>query len=246
MKIQRSQLNASIRDIPLPDNMRELPVDRRGFPVPFFVARPKPGEDWDFRVVFPEESVRALKEHLCWVCGNRMGQKNAYVTGPMCTVTGTTAEPPAHLSCAEYAALACPFLANPSMRRNEKDLPEDKWMPGTAIMHNPGVTGLLVTRDRPRPFDDGRGNILINMGRVENLTWYASRRRATRKEVMDAIERGLVRLMEAMPEEAKSDWFANEHLQRQLSEVMRWLPPPAPGEDPPGRNPWAGVATVVE
>jgi hypothetical protein len=204
--------------------MRELPVDRRGYPVPFFVSRPRPGEDWDFRVVRPEESVRALREHLCWVCGQRMGSKNAYVTGPMCTVTGTTAEPPAHLSCAEYACIACPFLANPNMRRNEKDLPEGKWSPGFAIMHNPGVSGLLVTRDRPRPFDDGRGNMLLQMGKPESITWYASRRRATRREVLVAIDRGLKRLFEGMPEDAV-DPVAIDALTGQLRAIMRTLPP---------------------
>lgn len=230
MKIQKSQLNASIRDIPLPDNMRELPVDRRGYPVPFFVARPRPGEDWDFRVVHPRESVRALKEKLCWICGQRMGSKSAYVAGPMCCVTGTTAEPPAHLSCAEYAVLACPFLANPNMRRNEKDLDPDKWMPGVAIMHNPGVSGLLVTRDPPRPFDDGRGNMLLKMGRPESITFYANRRKATRAEVMAAIDRGLNKLFEGVPEDQLNDPVAQDHLAGQLRAVMRFLPPaPATG-----------------
>ena len=226
MKIKIEQLNASIRDIPLPDNMMERPVSRQGYPVPFFVARPPEGQDWDFRVVHNEETVRALKERLCWVCGQQMGIKKAFVTGPMCVVTKTTAEPPSHLSCARYAAIACPFLANPRMRRNEVDMPEGHIMPpGIAIMRNPGVTAVLIT-DTLKPFlvpgSIGR-DFLIEMGPPSSIEWYAHRRRATKDEVLASIESGLVLLKEQADGDPEPE-EANMELARLLRRTLEWLP----------------------
>src|ERR1044072_4556793 len=119
-KIKREQLNEMIRWIDLPPNMQELPVSRQGYPVPFFAG--KVNGEWDFRVVNPETAVLCVKHSLCWVCGQAVGRLKAFVVGPMCVVSKTTAEPPCHPSCARYAAIACPFLANPRMRRNEADL----------------------------------------------------------------------------------------------------------------------------
>lgn len=225
MKIQPSELNESIRGIPLPDYMRELPVSKRGYPVPYFVAR-QTAPDWDFRVVNPETTVKCLRRHLCWLCGQQMGTKLAFVVGPMCVVTKTSAEPPSHLSCAEYAAIACPFLSNPRMRRNEENMPEGHTPPaGIAIMRNPGVTAVLVTR-RMRPFDDGHRRILIRMGDPDDVKWYAQRRAATYNEVMDSIESGLVTLMDQCNNEAtqKLQEEAHSELAQYLSEAMRWVP----------------------
>src|SRR5262245_17927108 len=112
-------LNASIRDIPLPARMARLPISPAGYPVPWFVATIK-GEP-DFRVIGPDKIARAVRADLCWLCGQTLGRFKAFVGGPMCAVNRTSAEPPSHRECAEYAVRACPFLTRPRMRRNEKD-----------------------------------------------------------------------------------------------------------------------------
>lgn len=217
MKIQRSQLNAAIREIPLPDHLKERPVSRQGYPVPFFAG--KVDGEWDFRVVYPETQVRCMREHLCWVCGQRLGQLKSFVAGPMCVITRTSAEPPCHYSCAAYAAIACPFLAAPRMKRNTKDLPEGHTNPaGIAIMRNPGVAAVLVTRSW-KPFDDGQGRVLIRMGDPERIEWYAERRRATRAEVEASIDSGL----ELLYAEAVKDDAVDE-LELYIERARKWLP----------------------
>jgi hypothetical protein len=224
MKIQPSQLNASIRTIPLPDLMRELPVNSKGFPVPFFAD--KVDGEWDFRIMNKKNYSRCIKEHLCWICGQRLGSKKVFVAGPMCVVTRTSAEPPCHYSCAQYAAIACPFLAMPKMRRNEKDLPEGWKEPaGVGIMRNPGVTAVLITRSY-RMFNDGNGGALVEMGPPDAIEWYAERGRASRKQVMDSIESGLTLLIEQCGAE-KTEHLrqeAHQELANRVSETMRWLP----------------------
>jgi hypothetical protein len=231
LKITVDQLNASIRDIRLPDNMRELPVSKNGFPVPYFAGKNAEGE-WDFRVVHPETTVRCMKQRLCWICGQPLGSRMAFVAGPMCVVTKTSAEPPSHMSCAEYAAIACPFLASPRAKRNEKDLPEGHRPPaGHAIMRNPGVTAVLVTRSW-EAFGDGDGGVLIRMGPPETVHWYAQRREATLSEVMDSIESGLAPLIEqCMKEDTPAlQREAQSELAQHLTDALAWLPPPVAGE----------------
>jgi hypothetical protein len=225
MKIQLSELNASIRDIPLPDNMKHLPVSKKGFPVPFF-ASIVDGE-WDFRVTTAEKFVACVKEKRCWICGQALGSKYAFVAGPMCVVTKTSAEPPCHLTCATYSAIACPFLAQPRMKRNESDLPEGHRPPaGVAIMRNPGVTAVLVTR-KYKLFDDGDGRALVEMGDPEDIKWYAQRRPATQAEVMDSVTSGMPLLWAQCDQEesARMREEAHRELDIRLKAFARWLPP---------------------
>jgi hypothetical protein len=225
MKIQTSQLNESIRHIPLPDNLRERPVSKQGFPVPYFAGFVN-GE-WDFRVVAPNRFPECVRYKRCWVCGLSMGSMFCFVAGPMCIVSKTSAEPPCHYSCAHYAAIACPFLANPRMKRNEKDLPEGHQPPaGTAIMRNPGVTAVLLTR-KYNLFDDGSGGKLIRMGQPTRIEWYAHRRQATREEVMESIDSGMSLLVDACNNEdtPRDREDAHQLLAAQLKEALHFLPP---------------------
>jgi hypothetical protein len=137
------ELNKRIADIPIPDRLKGFPLSPEGYPVPWFV----PFVDGlpEFRAMDPEKFVRAVRTKKCWLCGQPLGRHLTFPIGPMCAITRTTAEPPSHKSCAEYAVKACPFLTQPRMRRNEKDLPEGISSAGIAIKRNPGVTVLWTT-----------------------------------------------------------------------------------------------------
>ncbi|UQR65088.1 hypothetical protein LRP30_07480 [Bradyrhizobium sp. C-145] len=129
----------------------------------------------------------AVKRSLCWVCGQPLGQYKAFPIGPMCAVNRAIAEPPSHLECAEYAVRACPFLTNPRMRRNEKNMPAGRQEPvGMMIKRNPGVICIWVTKEF-RVMRDGNG-ALFRVGDPTSVTWWAEGRRATRAEVDHSIE----------------------------------------------------------
>src|SRR5258708_39459955 len=107
------KLNQSLWSLAIPQRMARLPISPTGFPVPWFVA-------WvdgvpDFRVIGPDKIVQAVKRNLCWLCGQPKGIHHAFVIGPMCAINRTISEPSSHLECAQFAAVACPFLANPRM-----------------------------------------------------------------------------------------------------------------------------------
>jgi hypothetical protein len=192
-----------IPDPHIPVYMRNLPLDRKGRPVPWFAAWI--GGEPDFRLVAPGKMQQALRGNgRCWVCGNEFGRwdERAFVIGPMCAVNRISAEPPSHRDCAEWAVRACPFLTRPHMRRREAGLPAELGEPaGIMIDRNPGIAVTWTTR-LPRTFRDPAGGTLFNIGEPESsigtsVGWWCEGRAATRAEVLDAIDAGLPALIDA-------------------------------------------------
>jgi hypothetical protein len=205
--------------------MRSLPLDKRGYPVPFFVAWVN-GEP-DFRVMDERKWSRCVRERLCWICGGRLGAHGAFVIGPMCSINRTSAEPPAHLDCATFAAQACPFLTMPKMRRREDGLPEATVDPaGQMLRRNPGVALVWATRKWTlfrvgRDPLGGRAGWLFQLGDPTEVSWFAEGRRATRAEVLESIDSGcpLLRdVAEAEGPEAVADFESMK------AAAMRFLP----------------------
>lgn len=178
---------------PLPQYMRGLPVDARGYVVPWFVAWAdgKP----EFRAADAQKWPKAIKEKRCWVCGSYLGSKLVFVIGPMCGVNRVTSEPPCHEQCAQWSARNCPFLTLRMNRRRENDLPELCPASGIALKRNPGVA-LLWFCERFKVFPDPNGRALIELGEPKRLEWYAHGRKATREEIDASIESGLPTLRE--------------------------------------------------
>ena len=182
---------------PLPARMRHLPLDERGYPVPWFVA-------WidgapEFRASDPRKFVAAIREKRCWVCGGTMGVHKTFVIGPMCGVNRSTAEPPCHYHCAIWSAINCPFLSNAKMVRNEKGLDDYKNPGGIMIKRNPGVVLLWTTRSfNLRNVDNG---VLIEIGEPSAILFFKDGRRATREEVGHAVASGLPLLQDMASQE---------------------------------------------
>jgi len=191
--------------VPAPPKMARLPRDRRGYLVPWFVAWVN-GEP-DFRVLDARKASLAVSEHLCWLCGQKLGRHLAFNIGPMCAVNRVSSEPPSHRDCAVYAAQACPFLTQPGRPRRTKQLPEGRQeAAGQGLERNPGValvwitTSYEVDRIDPRDFKPGapiREGVLFKVGDPDECLWFCEGRTATREEVLDSVLGGLPLLQEA-------------------------------------------------
>jgi hypothetical protein len=215
----QQQLAQSIAHIPLPPRMASLPVNDKGFPVPWFVHQMGQNE-WDFRVVGKNKIVDAYHKRLCWLCGQRLGQFLCFTIGPMCAINRVTSEPPSHLECAHYAVRACPFLSNPRMRRNEKDLPEEsKPMAGIPIGRNPGAMAIWITKTY-KPFKAGEGS-LFQIGNPTRVLWYALGRAATREEVLHSINTGLPLLRDIAKKEGRD---AMRELDQRIADAEKLYP----------------------
>jgi hypothetical protein len=193
-----NKLNQRIIHLEIPQRMRKLKISDEGYPVPWFVSWPngKP----DFRAVDTEKLVIAVRHKKCFLCGENLGAHMTFVIGPMCAVNRTSAEPPTHYSCALYSVKACPFLTQPRMRRNEKDMPIDATKPaGEMIRRNPGVSLLWTTKKYlTQRLSNG---LLFKIGEPETLEFWAEGQRATKKQVLDSVESGLPILQEMAVEE---------------------------------------------
>lgn len=183
---------------PLTERLKTLPIDSRGYPVPWFVAETEPGV-YDFRLADPFKFEKAIKDNRCWVCGGKMGSFKTFVIGPMCGVNRVTAEPPCHLDCAQWSARNCPFLANPNMVRNEHNLHPDGRNPGgEMIKRNPGVCLLWTTKTyKVKRVHNGH---LIEIGEPIEVFFYAKGKLATREQIDEAVETGCP-LLENMAKE---------------------------------------------
>jgi hypothetical protein len=193
-----TKLNQRIAHLEIPQRMLKLDISDEGYPVPWFVSwiKGKP----DFRAVDTEKLVIAVRHKKCFLCGDSLGVHMTFVIGPMCAVNHTSAEPPAHYSCALYSVKACPFLTQPRMRRNEKDMPIDANQPGgEMIRRNPGVSLLWTTKKYT--MTRVSNGILFRIGDPEVLEFWAEGKKATKKQVLDSVESGLPILQKMAEEE---------------------------------------------
>lgn len=205
---------------PLPANIARLPVDERGYPIPWFVAfvDGKP----EFRAADGKKFFDAVRLRLCWVCGQQIPATECltFVLGPMCIVNRTTAEPPCHQECAEFSIRACPFLTKPHMTRRENDMPKTGEVAGHMIRRNPGASATWMT-DHYRIFGDGRGGQLFRIGNPIAVKWWSEGRPATRAEVMASFESGLPILHDLAVKESPA---AVKELERMAADARALLP----------------------
>lgn len=200
--------------------MTHLPVDARGYPVPWFV-------EWidgtpDFRVADGRKLARCVKERRCWVCGASLGRFKSFVIGPMCAINRTIAEPPQHKECAIFSAIACPFMTLPRAQRREANLPaEIKEPAGVMIKRNPGAVCVWTTRSFTL-FRDDKGGLLFRLGEPTEVLWFAHGRTATREEVEVSVSTGLPILQELA---ARQGTDAINYLHASLAVAMTLLPP---------------------
>lgn len=186
------------KEIEMPARIARLPRDRRGYPIPMFVEKPQEkGGEPDFRIMSERHFERCVKHDACWICGEPLGSKVAFVVGPMCCVNLISAEPPSHYECAEYSVQVCPFLSIPSAKRREAGLPDEIKEPGgVMIKRNPGVIAIWVTKKSYKLLRLGNG-MLISMGEPIRMEFWTKGRRASLTEIEEAVREGFPTLLDA-------------------------------------------------
>jgi len=209
-----------------PAHMLALPLDRRGYPIPKFVAyHPTTGEP-DFRVVDAEFMARARFHKLCFLCGQPLGRHQFFVVGPMCIANRISAEPPTHGACARYALEVCPFLTRPeAIRREANPMPGKKLPPGIMERGNPGVSVLWESRTWKR-YDHRAvpgtvSSTLIDIGEPVTVEWFTKGRRATPDEAREGYEASVAKLRHAAEQEGPD---AVKHFEGLDAAARRFLP----------------------
>lgn len=104
-------------NVPVPDRMKHLPRDPRGFPIFAMAYRDADGKA-HFTVNDERVRRRLIEEDRCSICAQPLlrgrwfvgGEKSAFSVEPR----GAYIDPPMHAECARYALRVCPYLASPS------------------------------------------------------------------------------------------------------------------------------------
>ncbi len=206
-------------DLPeLPKRFKKLPVNGKGYPVPKFVATVD--GKYDFRCITPAWRIDCYNKSWCWLCGEPLGRHRWFVIGPMCVVNRVTSEPPSHWDCADFATRACPFMLSPMAKRNERDLPEDRHIPGQHVDRNPG-TFAMVKSSKYKPFKTGDGSFLFRIVNMDEVLWRREGREATREEAIEAMESGLPLLY---AEAVKDGRNAVAALRSDVKQAQKYLP----------------------
>lgn len=215
----RAEMRPNVAHV-IPDRLRSLPVDERGYPVPFFVAwiDGKP----DHRIVDPMKFRTCIRKHRCWICGRSLGKFATFTIGPMCVVNKISGEPPAHQECARFAVQACPFLTLPRAVRRDAKLPAQHTVHPDMLVHNPGAMVLWTTDEWdevPGMLADGAP--VVAFGEPSRVSFWCQGRTATRGELLDAMAKGLPELQRMAQDEGGD---APARLARKVNDAMFWFP----------------------
>lgn len=105
--------------IEIPERMKHLDRDRRGYPVPVIVKRDVKGLPI-FAVNDAFRQVRCIEKKLCPICGSRLAKELWFTGGPDSAFHrhGSYIDSAMHYECMEFALQVCPYLAAPNYRGN--------------------------------------------------------------------------------------------------------------------------------
>ncbi|MGB4823471.1 MAG: hypothetical protein WBP82_01015 [Leuconostoc mesenteroides] len=180
----------TIKDIP--ERIKKLPI-QNGFPVPWFVAKIE--DKYDFRVVDSSKLMVAVKEGLCWICGEKLGYTFTFILGPMGFINRINSEPPSHKECAKFAIINCPFLNHTEKARRENNMPEvifteghDLYQPEVMVMYSTKSYKLYKSFTNKTPY--------FSVGDAVQIEWFTEARPSTYNEIVDALELGFIKIKE--------------------------------------------------
>lgn len=127
----------------IPPLMSKLPLDSRGYPIPYFVpiVDGKP----EFRYQDGQKRKACLDHGLCSVCGNKLYDKSYWViAGPIGLRNRVTSDAPMHEDCARYSISVCPHLIYYKAERRSEDLPTNN----PNLLRNKATEIFLVKADK--------------------------------------------------------------------------------------------------
>jgi hypothetical protein len=95
----------------IPDRMKRLERDHRGYPIPYIVFRDDDGMP-HFTINDAHKVDRCKREEICPICGEKLLRGRWFLGGPMSAFhpLGAYIDPPLHHECMRFAVQTCPYL----------------------------------------------------------------------------------------------------------------------------------------
>lgn len=100
------------KSVEIPQKMKNLDKDKRGYPIPYNVLRDESGNPF-FTVNDDKKYIQCIKERLCAICGLLLSDDMWFVGGIKSAFhpQGCFIDSPLHYECGNYALKVCPYLA---------------------------------------------------------------------------------------------------------------------------------------
>lgn len=100
------------KDVEIPERIKSLPTDERGYPVPVVILVDDEGKK-HFKINDDRIVEKCIKDRLCAICGQPMLDDMWLVGGCLSALhpRGAFIDTAVHLACGRYALQVCPYLA---------------------------------------------------------------------------------------------------------------------------------------
>jgi hypothetical protein len=97
----------------IPERMKRLERDHRGYPIPWTVFRDNDNKP-HFTINDTIKVMRCKRDLLCAICGVQLLRGRWFIGGPASAMhpQGAYIDPPLHHECMQFAASTCPYLIN--------------------------------------------------------------------------------------------------------------------------------------
>jgi hypothetical protein len=103
-----------MRKVEIPERMRHLKCDERGYPIPCMVLIDSTGRP-HFAINDDAKRLEVIRKELCSICGTKLFRGRWFVGGALSAFhpQGAFIDPPMHAECCRFALQVCPYLAAP-------------------------------------------------------------------------------------------------------------------------------------
>jgi len=153
--------------IEIPNFLKHLKVDKRGYPIPFFVPW-KNGQP-DFMYQDAEKQKLTTEKHLCHICGKKLHKDYHYFISGIHGLTNQVASDAAmHRECAEYSLQVCPHML---YQKAERQTSGDVLIPDIHAKEKPEKLYLIKSSKYRTKFYPEYGQIIIHYNMVSYETY---------------------------------------------------------------------------
>lgn len=112
----------------IPTSLSHLPLDERGYPIPYFVSRYK--GKIDFRMLNTHKQEEMIEKKICSICGKKLYKDYFYfISGPIGLKNQVCSDPAMHRECAEFSLKACPHMYFEKATRRDAGIDDDLVQP---------------------------------------------------------------------------------------------------------------------
>lgn len=147
-----------IQTVPIPERLKHLQKDTKGYIIPFFVPVNADGTP-NFKYIDKDKQVTCTKGGLCAICGDHLEADVWYISGPKARAQFVSSDPGMHEECARYSLAICPYIHYVQTHRTSTNDPLKKEVVKVAQpvidINKPEYVHLIQAKNYSLHYQDG-------------------------------------------------------------------------------------------